>query len=680
MTGQSNSESAEKQSQLQKYLPSTRRQFLSTSAAATLGLAASSSNTTAKDTTPAENGSWSVKNLQENIEATIEQATPGGQLTITIRNGSTTVLESSPLGVTTYEDILITGLVFCQRKDRIIEESYQTPIGPRPDHSYRAKESTLRFFSTESDRGSYIEIDVRVSSKGAAYRYRLLGDNEVGGEWDITPATAVDTNEDVFNLPDTANMWASPEDVNYEGMFQTTSVGKVVDDVLDGGYEDQPEQIEFPVLIEVDDSWMLLTESNVDSEHAASRLQIDDEDSSMFHMEFPQYESNSSVTSTLPYEFPWRTFVISSDLNGIVRSDLVTDLNENQRYSDTSWIKPGKAVWSWWSDSDSPQNLETQKRYVDYASEHGWPYILVDRPPAPDGPITEDEEWFPKFIDYANKHDVGVWVWMHHGYLNTQSKREARLPRMKEWGVVGLKIDHLDSDSQSIMQFYDEILEYTANLELMVNFHGSTLPKGRRRRWPHLLTSEAVRGAEYYKFGTITPEHNTILPFTRNVVGPMDYTPVTFSASDEQPETTVGHELALSVVFESGIQHFADEIETYRDMPKAENFLAKVPVVWDKTKFINGRPGSLATIARKDRNSPDWYIGSISASEAQGIDVSLSFLDDDQVYAMKITRDDNRGENLVVEQSTATANDTVSIDIPENGGFSIHLSPNNIEK
>jgi alpha-glucosidase len=224
----------------------------------------------------------------------------------------------------------------------------------------------------------------------------------------------------------------------------------------------------------------------------------------------------------------------------------------------------------------------------------------------------------------------------------------------------------MDLYEQGRLQFSDMLMADTAERELLINFHGSVVPTGLRRRWPHVLTYEGVLGAEHLKFGTITPDHNVTLPFTRNVVGPMDYTPVTFSA--ETRHTTVGHELALSVVYESGLQHFADSIDSYAEQPIAERFLERVPAAWDETRLLRGYPGSEATFAR--RRDDEWFIGCLTAGAPRTVTLPLDFLDDD--FDVTLVKDDETGEELIRETVVCESPIELSIDVPANGGFILH--------
>jgi hypothetical protein len=194
--------------------------------------------------------------------------------------------------------------------------------------------------------------------------------------------------------------------------------------------------------------------------------------------------------------------------------------------------------------------------------------------------------------------------------------------------VAGIKVDFFHSDKADGIARYLDLLADAADHRIMVNFHGCTIPRGWTRTWPHLLSMEGVRGAENYlfdpEFPAVAPRHHTILPFTRNAIGPMDYTPVTFSAAAHPHRTTAGHELALAVVFESGLLHLADSATSYRSLPPhVRSVLRRIPVVWDETRCLTGEPGSPLAIAR--RCGADWWVGAISGEPAPAtLDVDLA--------------------------------------------------------
>ena len=236
--------------------------------------------------------------------------------------------------------------------------------------------------------------------------------------------------------------------------------------------------------------------------------------------------------------------------------------------------------------------------------------------------------------EYATKNGVGIWLWYHsgagrgedaapqHRLMSDSELRRAEMERISKLGVKGIKVDFFDTDKQAIIALYPQILKDAADYGLMVDLHGATLPRGFERTYPNLMTTEAIRGAETLgrqERCDRAAEHNATVPFTRNVVGSMDYTPVTFSDKVRQGvaakrRTSVAHQLALAVVFESGFQCFADKAESYLALPEGpKSFLKEVPAAWDESRLLSGYPSDYAVVARRKGNT--WFIGGISGKD-----------------------------------------------------------------
>jgi alpha-glucosidase len=293
----------------------------------------------------------------------------------------------------------------------------------------------------------------------------------------------------------------------------------------------------------------------------------------------------------------------------------------------------------------------------------GWEYVLVDE--------GWDPSWIPALTAYARERGVGVLLWSRWDALASPAQRDALLTRWRGWGVAGVKLDFMESDSAARMRWYREVARAAAERHLVVDFHGATVPRGLSRTWPNVLTQEAVRGAEYYNGDSpITPAHNATLPFTRGAIGPMDYTPVTFSAPRRR--TSFAHELALSVVYASGLQHFADSPEAYAAQPLAEAWLRDVPVAWDDTRLLAGRPGRSATIAR--RAGDRWYVGAIRAGAGGHIALPLDFLPRARQYTAEVI-EDAPGGGLAARTQRVTAGDRLGVTTGENGGYVVRLTP-----
>jgi alpha-glucosidase len=259
----------------------------------------------------------------------------------------------------------------------------------------------------------------------------------------------------------------------------------------------------------------------------------------------------------------------------------------------------------------------------------------------------------------------------------THENRVEEFTKLKKMGVAGVKIDFFESEKQDMIKYYLDILDDAADFEMMVYFHGCIVPRGWSRTYPHLMTLEGIRGAEWYnngpEFTTTAPEHNTIIPFTRNVVGPMDYTPVTFTNSQYPHITSYGHELALSVVFESGFQHMADRPEGYDGLPDAAKaFLKEVPNAWDNTKLIDGYPGRDIIIARQKGNT--WYIGGINAEQIEkNKTLTFNFLPEGVKYKLTLISDGKHDKDFATQYLMVDKTSSVNIKLLRRGGFAAYL-------
>jgi alpha-glucosidase len=363
----------------------------------------------------------------------------------------------------------------------------------------------------------------------------------------------------------------------------------------------------------------------------------------------------------------------------------VTDLAAPSAIPDTSWIHPGRSTMAWWKDEEASFHEDAQKKWIDLSASMTWEYALVDANwhQAPEGTIERE-------VAYAREHHVGLFLWYNSGGPHNEvmewgprdrlfdpGKRKAEFARIAGLGVAGVKVDFWQSDKQNLIQLYYDMMRDAAAAHLLIDFHGCTVPRGWSRTWPNLVSMEAVFGAEQYKYSPrMGPEgawHNTVLVFTRNVVGPMDYTPVTLTNVKYPHQTTNTHELALTVAFESGVLHFADSPEAYADLPDAaRQFIAGVPVAWDETTLLAGDPGHLAVVAR--RNGTSWWVGGISGDPAgKTFALDLSFLGGGEWDAV-ILRDGAVPQQVVAEAALVRPVDRINIPLLGRGGFALRLT------
>ena len=576
---------------------------------------------------------------------------------LTVDGSRVTALPAAPLGIVREDQRFVENLsVVSTSLVKLIEETYHLPHGKRSRYHYRANEQAFTF---RNAAGARIEIMARVFNDAVALRYRSPDPRE--GAFRITDELTG------FRLAAGGEAWMQgvlprPHHVNYERRYS-----RVSDFPGDARYA-------FPVLYQTPDrqAWLLITEADLDHDDSGASLKGDPDSGVMrIHLDSP------SRREGLPWTTPWRVVILGGSLADIVESSVVTHLAGPSRVADMSWIRAGRASWSWWSIHPSARDFQVQKDYVDLAAEMGWEYILVDAlwPEMGNGGTIED------LTAYAGSKDIGVLLWYHqaHHPMTSRQTREAEFKRIRNMGVVGIKVDFFKGDSQHMLRRYLDILEEAAAHRLMVNFHGSTLPRGWRRTWPNLMTMEAVVGAEMYDFHAwfpkTAPAHNTILAFTRNVVGPMDYTPVTFSDKRYPHLTTRGHELALAVVFESGWQHFADGPAMYRSLPSAPKaFLQQVPAAWDETRYIAGEPGRYAVLAR--RSGRAWYVGAINGEAAErAISVPGTFLEPGIDYGLTEITDGPTGRDVVSRTGSARRDQAWRRSLRPYGGLVLQIVP-----
>ncbi|WP_078894836.1 glycoside hydrolase family 97 catalytic domain-containing protein [Streptomyces sp. NRRL S-1022] len=549
-----------------------------------------------------------------------------GTLTFAATSHDQTVLSPSPIGIRTSAADLTRNLTFLQRNDRTVTESYTMTTGKQRNRQTAYTETTLSFSGTG---GARLNVVVRASDTGVAYRYVLPGSGSV----------TVTGEASSWTVPSSANAWLVPPDREDQGQWFATTAGGAPTNTY-----------HLPALFRIGNAYALVAETDLDGRYAASYLSHTSGSATYTaHLE-------GGITTTLPLSTPWRTAAVG-DLASVTQSTITDDLAAPSKVSDTSWIKPGTVAWSWLSEHSSPSSEARQKQYIDFAQRHGWGYVLIDE--------GWSSSWVPNIVSYAKARGVQVILWFNSSDLRTAAQRDQWLPQVRNWGVAGVKIDFIDEYSQPTLQWYDALLTQTANLKLVVNFHGTAMPRGMQRTWPQVATAEAVYGSEQVRNRAA---FDTILPYTRNVISSMDFTPVVFSMTTR--DTTDAHELATSVVFESGWQHLADSPESYEAHPEALRVLDQLPAAWDETRLLGGSPGKEAYLAR--RAGGHWYVGGISAVSAKTYQTPLSFLSSGQWLAETV-RDGAGG--LTHETRVVTKADTLSVAMAANGGFVTALCP-----
>jgi alpha-glucosidase len=394
---------------------------------------------------------------------------------------------------------------------------------------------------------------------------------------------------------------------------------------------------------------------------------------------------------------PWRVIMLADRLGSLIESNLIGNLNPDPSF-DTSWIRPGKTAWDWWSGPYLPPpdhggtDMATIRKYIDFAGRSGFEYMMIDEGwclnsghggSAPDdADITRAKAGIdmPALVAYAAKKKVRLWLWVQWKLLDRQM--DAAMAQYRKWGIAGIKIDFMDRNDQQMVDYYHQVMRKAVEYQLLIDMHGAYLPTGLNRSFPNYLTQEGVMGAEYNKWSRrVTATHNVSLAYTRMLLGPLDYTPggfrnttpETFQVINSPPQvqTTRAHALGMFVVYESPFQMVSDSPDVYQNAAGFD-FVKAVPTVWDETRYVAGDIDAYVAIAR--RKGGDWYLGVLGNEQAREISLPLDFLGDGRFKA-KIYEDGAEPTALAESSRVVGRGDTLKMKLAPSGGGAAILSP-----
>ncbi len=553
------------------------------------------------------------------VLSAVAQQSPNGKISITPYNkglcvnyGQQKVLQIPTLGYEGYPSKVELSF----KGD--VTDDYRMLSGKRLHCTNQAREY-------EAKLSENLRLVLRLYNDGVAFRYVFSGlRNQV-----------LPKEQTTYLIPEGTKRWMQQWTEAYESFFPLTTTYKVEPIPSFSGIFKSAEGYNnrwgYPALLSpADDVFVLLSEANIERRQSASCLYNEGEN-------FRVVPDKNDVRVSGIWRSPWRVAIIGS-LGDVVESTLITDVSSPNKLLDTSWIHPGVVSWIYWAYNHGSNDYQIIKKYVDMAVTLKLPYVLIDA----EWDEMKDGRTIEEAVAYATTQGVKPLIWYNSSVgwvdgapgpkfrLNKPEDREREFAWCEKIGVAGVKIDFFSGDNQMNMDYCIDLLECAARHHLLVNFHGATIPRGWQRTYPNLLSTEGVYGAEWYNnvptFTAQAARHNTTLPFTRNVIGPMDYTPCAFSDSQHPHITSKAHELALTVLFESGLQHLADKPESYLAQPQAvQDFFTELPTVWDETRFVSGCPGKSAVLARRFGHS--WYVAGINGlDEAQTFSLDLSFI------------------------------------------------------
>lgn len=553
------------------------------------------------------------------------------QLFYTVSYRGKVLLQPSQLGITRldadfYKDLSWVGSSMSAR----VNESYPLRNGKKSVAVYSANKQLI---SVKNIAGDEMHMIFQVSNDGVAFRYMFPGK---------TTALKYITKEHTsFHFYEGARAWLQPKTEAQSGWEHSNPSYEAhyMMDIKTGTPAPGANGWIYPAMFKYGDTWMLITEAALGRTYCGTSLQQYSPDNE-YKINFPQSAekfTNGALNpqSVLPWESPWRIIAIG-ELKTIAESTLGTDLALPASFSDTSYIKPGRASWSWIMSKDDYIVFKEQKKYIDYAADMGWEYCLVDA--AWDKKIGYDS--IQILADYAATKKVGLILWYNSAgawntvkytpkdLLLTKESRMKEFGRIHKMGIKGVKVDFFAGDGQSMINYYQDILEDAAANKLLVNFHGATLPRGWHRTYPNLMTTEAVYGYEMITFNQkdadVAGPHMVMSAFARNAFDPMDFTPVSlYKIPGKERRTSPAFELATSVIFLSGIQHFVEGPEGMATVePEVKKFMQQVPVTWDETIFLDGYPGKSYVVAR--RSGSKWYVAGINGDSTE-LNLQLDF-------------------------------------------------------
>lgn len=625
--------------------------------------------------------------LQTNLMAQVGITSPDKKITVqvsvnkegtikySVRYQDVEVLRSSSLGIQTATvDFSKGNNLLGATPVQQVNDSYNIRHGKKKQAIYKANKRTVQF---KNSNGKALDIIFQVSNDAVAFRYQYKEGNNF---------TDNITNElTTFHFPTTAKAWLQPMQVSKTGWEQTNPAYEehYLQDVPVGTKSPTPAGWIYPALFRSNDVWALITEASLETTDCATRLKAESPDGE-YSIGYPDPREIITGKGLLPtfqsiYTSPWRIITVGS-LATIIESTAGTDLAKPSVIKNTAFVLPGKASWSWINSKDDFIVYDEQIKYIDFAAKMNWQYCLIDA----DWDRKIGYEKMKELADHAKTKNVGILLWYNSAgdwnmvkytpknLLLTTESRAKEFQRLKEMGIKGVKIDFFAGDGQSVIAYYLDILKDAAKYELLVNFHGATLPRGWTRTYPHLMTTEAVRGFEMITFGQADADkaanHCAMLPFTRNAFDPMDFTPMNLYKlqTKVQRKTTAAFELATSVLFLSGIQHYAESPDGMQQVSEdIQQFLRTLPNTWDEVKFIDGFPGKYVVIARRSANK--WYIAGINGdAAAKTIELNLSSFS--KKKAILIT--EGEGGQLFTEKQINTKKPQ-TITMPAAGGFVI---------
>ncbi len=544
------------------------------------------------------------KDGQNTIELSVNE---NGQLYYQVRRKDSVMIQTSPLGLKCDDQDFTQGLSVTDISPvQERREKYQLKVANKKeiDQLFRTKSVTLK-----NNAGALLIIDLISGQEGVAFRYRFPEQqNKVRVVEEEITGFQIDSKAKGWLQPYNSATYVTP---GYEDFYLEVNPGDTI-----ANARNPSVGWCMPALFNVNNkkNWILIAEVGTDGSYPGCHLRPDSE-GGLYKVAFPRQDEKFQLPLigdgspnprfNLPWTMPWRVVIVGDQAGDILLSTLITDLAPASKIEDVSWIESGKASWSWWSHPED-MSARIYNEFTDLAVSRGWEYTLFDAG-------WEKADSIASIIDTAISKGIKPLVWGFSGDYYDPEARRKRLKRFAEMGIKGVKVDFWCSDRQEVMNALHGLFEDAAKERLLVNLHGVTVPRGWHRTWPNFLTAEAVLGLESYFYEERYPEksaeQNTLLPFTRNVAGPTDYTAIALTMRKFPRVNTAVHELAVPMIYTSGIIHFADSREVFDSFPAdIKTLLREMPATWYKTECINCEPGEAIVLSRQ-KDSLNYVVG-----------------------------------------------------------------------
>lgn len=573
-----------------------------------------------------------------------------------VKHSGQTVIEPSPVRMNVDGLVLTEGVSIGKTELYQLNEQYTwNGVHATVRNHFNAAKITIKKGTV-----SYT-LDVRVFNDGAAFRLIVPGRADEKRVPDETT---------VFTLPQGTTAWYHDLNMHYEGVYEQ----KKMDTVKSGEWAAPAVTFRLP------DQKLYLSVTEADlKNYGGMALQTDGKRGMVLKLPHHQptsypyklrYGPDDTLRLAQPATVlgtittPWRVVVVAEGLNALVNNDLVHNLcppPDKKLFPlgvKTEWIKPGSAVWKYLDDGGEG-TLTTMKEYAKQAAELGFKHNILEGfwSKWTDNDIRE-------LVNYSREKGVVTWLWEHSKNLRDKSRRQAFFKHCHDLGIGGLKLDFFDHEAKEVVDLYEAILRETAELQIMVDFHGANKPTGQERTWPNELTREAVKGMEASKL-VDRAGHNVTLPFTRFVTGHAEYTPVHFG--ERRKNTTWTHQIASAAILSAPLLTYAASPENLLANPAVE-MIKSIPSVWDETIVLPGSGiGEAAVYAR--RKGEQWFLAVMNGAKPKVFNVPLSFLGSGRYKSMEVTDVAGRPATVKINNRSLSKNEVVHLNLAEGGGY-----------